>query len=135
MDGIKFYLTYEEYEDLSLTSLSEEEFDKCLPRATIKFDILTDYMFSDKGIDNEQPSIRRRLKVVNALLVENESRRAKIQNMDKELKSFKMGDTTQTRFTPQELGVLDVDYPEEVLDILRGMGLLRLRTYGVVSMR
>ena len=123
------YLTYVEYEDLSLEPLTEPEFDKLLKPSTVKLDTLTNYFYTRHDLETDFTARKQAFKTALAYQID-------YYNYQGGINSYDGGDSgnyssiTIGRTTVSNGSSVDNAYsgyygsPRETLDLLNMWGFL-----------
>lgn len=116
------YLTFEEFQSKSLVELTQEEFDKLLPKASDLLDYLTSYFYVDNDMRSVIPWINCQFKKALVAQIEyfHEFGGTSFEAINNKPQSFSAGRTTVT----QKQGNLNQQVPKEVYTYLSGTGLL-----------
>lgn len=118
------YLTKNEYVNMGIRyrEILEDNFSEYIEMANIEFDRLTNSRYLILGVDEEPKYMRYKIKTVMCLLLDyvyNEFTK------DTKLKTYKVGESSQTVFSPNEIGKDTRDTLRQVESILASIGALR----------
>lgn len=97
------YLTKDEYVNMGIRYKDDikDNFNSYIGSANIEFDRLTDDKYLILGVDEEPKYVRYKIKTAMCLLLDHVYTEDKNETR---LKTFKVGESSQTVFSPGELG-------------------------------
>lgn len=93
------YLTFEEFEEISQIELTQEEFDKLLPKASDLLDYITSYYYVQNDIDQSNNWIASQFRKALAAQIEyfNEVGSTSFESINNKPQSFSAGRTSVTQ--------------------------------------
>ena len=121
------YLTFEEFEEISQIELTQEEFDRLLPKVSDLLDYVTSYYYVENDMMSVNPWINDQFKKALAAQIEyfSEVGSTSFESMNNKPQSFSAGRTSisQNQRNSNQQASKDL-VAEEVYIYLSGTGLL-----------
>ena len=121
------YLTFEEFQELSQTELTQKEFDKLLPKASDLLDYVTSYFYVKYDMEIVNGWINRQFKKALTAQIEyfNEVGSTSFESMNNKPQSFSAGRTSVSQNQGNSNQQITKELvAEEVYIYLSGTGLL-----------